>query len=176
MKKTVTFKRIWCVLKNTNRNFGSYHLPRHSAALSYYTIFAFAPLLVVLIALGSLFFSQDLVQATPPDLLTTLEEPRTLLNAEALDKLREGYAALGPAGDGLYDAAILAMRVSLSDALSMVFFVGFVCTAIGLVVSLFIPESGALRSTWDEPDDTPTTAAAVRANPNPPRAEGEPAG
>ena len=120
--------------------------------------------------------SQDLVQATPPDLLTTLEEPRTLLNAEALDKLREGYAALGPAGDGLYDAAILAMRVSLSDALSMVFFVGFVCTAIGLVVSLFIPESGALRSTWDEPDDTPATAAAVRANPNPPRAEGEPAG
>jgi EmrB/QacA subfamily drug resistance transporter len=119
--------------------------------------------------------SDQLIASTPPDLLVTLEEPRTLLNAEALDKLRDGYAALGPAGDGLYDAAILAMRVSLADALSLVFVVGFVCTAIGLVVSLFIPESGALRDTWEEPDEaaaaTPPTTGGRPQHP-----EGEPAG
>ena len=119
--------------------------------------------------------SDEVVRATPPDLLTTLEEPRTLLNPEALDRLREGYAALGPAGDGLYDAAILAMRVSLADALAVVFFVGFLCTSIGLLVSLFIPESPALRSTWDEPEEEAATSspgAGGRAQ----RAEGESAG
>jgi hypothetical protein len=113
----------------------------------------------------------DLINATPADLLVTLEEPRTLLNAEALDKLRDGYAALGPAGDGLYDAAILAMRVSLADSLSLVFFIAFLCTGVGLIVSLFIPESGALRSTWDEPEDVPGAG-----HPTPPRPESEPAG
>src|SRR5690606_34750235 len=119
--------------------------------------------------------SQELVQATPPDLLETLEEPRTLLNPDALDRLREGYAALGPAGDGLYDAAIFAMRVSLAEALSVVFFVGFVCTALGLLVSLFIPESGKLRRTWDEPEDLDVTPAGARPRPQQ-RTEGEPAG
>jgi EmrB/QacA subfamily drug resistance transporter len=107
--------------------------------------------------------SQQLVQATPPDLLVTLEEPRTLLNADALEKLRDGYAALGPAGDGLYDAAILAMRVSLADALAVVFLIAFVCTSVGFVVSLFIPESGALRSTWDEPDEAQTPSMPIGA-------------
>ena len=120
--------------------------------------------------------SDQLVASTPPDLLVTLEEPRTLLNAEALDKLREGYAALGGAGDGLYDAAILAMRVSLADALSVVFLVGFVCTSIGLFVSLFIPESGALRSTWDDPEEDTQAAPGGQAATRPQRAEGEPAG
>jgi EmrB/QacA subfamily drug resistance transporter len=138
--------------------------------------------------------SDQLVASTPPDLLETLEEPRTLLSPEALDKLRDGYAALGPAGDGLYDAAILAMRLSLADALSVVFVVGFVCTAIGLVVSLFIPESGALRDTWDEPGEPAAPPAAVHGSrlqrpdgevagsppgkpaARPQQAEGEPAG
>ena len=121
--------------------------------------------------------STQLVEATPPDLLTTLEEPRTLLNPESLDKLRDGYAALGPAGDGLYEAAIMAMRVSLSDALSVVFIVGFVCTSIGLFVSLFIPESGALRQTWDDPDElqAPSPTSGLPGAAAGQRAEGEPA-
>ena len=119
--------------------------------------------------------STRLVQATPPDLLATLEEPRTLLNPDALDKLRDGYAALGPAGDGLYDAAILAMRVSLSDALAIVFFIAFLCTSVGFFVSLFIPESGALRSTWDEPDEAAAPGTG-RPPASPQQAKGEPAG
>jgi EmrB/QacA subfamily drug resistance transporter len=118
--------------------------------------------------------SDQLVQATPPDLLRTLEEPRTLLNPQALDKLRDGYAALGSAGDGLYDAALLAMRVSLAEALAVVFFIAFICTSVGFVVSLFIPESGALRSTWDEPEDIAATGAARTPTPAS-QAEGEPA-
>jgi hypothetical protein len=118
--------------------------------------------------------SDELVRNTPPHLLSTLEEPRTLLNPEALERLRDGYASLGAAGEGLYDAAVLAMRLSLADALSLVFLVGFICTSIGLFVSLFIPESGALRSTWEEPEmaTSPQTGSSGRQQ----HAEGEPAG
>lgn len=115
----------------------------------------------------------DIIAATPPNLLETLEEPRTLLNPDALAELQEGYAAMGPAGDGLYEAALLAMRLSLADALSMVFFIAFLCTSIGVIVSLFIPESGALRRTWDEPEDLQGSGA--RETKPAPRPEGEPA-
>jgi membrane protein len=62
MRNKISWKNTWRVLKRTVKQFGTYNLPRHSAALSYYTIFSFAPLLVVLIAIGSFFFSPDIVQ------------------------------------------------------------------------------------------------------------------
>lgn len=62
MRKKVSWKKIWSVLKKSATHFGMYRLPRHSASLSYYTIFSFAPLLVVLIATGSLLFSPEMVQ------------------------------------------------------------------------------------------------------------------
>ena len=62
MNKRITGRQVWKVIKTTIKNFGSYHLPRHSAALSYYTLFSFAPLLVVLLSVAGLFLSQDMVQ------------------------------------------------------------------------------------------------------------------
>jgi MFS family permease len=114
--------------------------------------------------------SSDIVQATPPSLLPTLQEPRTLLNEEALLKLETGYAALGPAGEGFYDTALTAMRLSLADAISVVFFFGFIFTSIGLIVSLFMPEAGALRTTWSE-----EVTERAKAAPDT-QLEGEPAG
>jgi MFS family permease len=114
--------------------------------------------------------SADIVQATPPSLLDTLQEPRTLLNEESLLKLENGYAALGPAGDGFYEAALSAMRLSLADAISVVFFFGFVFTSIGLIVSLFMPEAGALRTSWSE--ETPERVKTGADS----QLEGEPVG
>jgi len=115
---------------------------------------------------------QDIIQATPPQLLDTLQEPRTLLNEEALLRLENGYAALGPAGDGFYETALTAMRFSLADAISVVFFFGFIFTSIGLIVSLFMPEAGALRTTWSE--ETPERAKAAAGADS--QLGGEPAG
>jgi membrane protein len=99
MKKPFNIKGVWEVLKNTFRNFGSYHLPRHSAALSYYTIFSFAPLLVVLIAVAGLFFGQELVtgrvNATLADFLgssTARELEQVVAKASLQDK--DSWAAI----------------------------------------------------------------------------------
>lgn len=120
--------------------------------------------------------SPELIAATPPDILETLQEPRTLLSPEALETLEAGYAEMGPAGVGLYDIAVEAMRVSLSDALTIVFMVGFVIMAFGFVISLFIPESGKLRSTWDEPEEpgqSEEPGAPTPADPSEPPQNGQ---
>jgi hypothetical protein len=62
------------------------------------------------------------------------------------------------------------MRLSLADAISVVFFFGFVFTSIGLIVSLFMPEAGALRTSWSEESRERAKAGADS------HLEGEPAG
>ena len=67
--------------------------------------------------------SPDIIAQTPQPLLKTLEEPRTLLSPEALDRLRQGFEGIGPTGLDVYNRAVEAMRVSLADAIAVVFFV-----------------------------------------------------
>jgi hypothetical protein len=64
------------------------------------------------------------------------------------------------------------MRFSLADAISVVFFFGFIFTSIGLIVSLFMPEAGTLRTSWSE--DTPERAKAAAGADS--QLGGEPAG
>jgi MFS family permease len=115
----------------------------------------------------------DLIAQTPPGLLSTLEEPRTLLNPDSLDRLEAGFNAVGPQGAELYSRAVDAMRIALSDALGLVFLVSLVVTAIAFAASFFMPEpSRPLRRSWAEPEEgrRPATAAS-ESN----RLEGEPA-
>ncbi len=55
-------KDLWAVLKNTGKGFGENSVPKLSAALSYYTLFSLSPMLVVLMGVANLFFSQEIVQ------------------------------------------------------------------------------------------------------------------
>jgi len=97
---------------------------------------------------------QDIIERTPPDLLQTLEEPQTLLNPSALDRLEAGFASLGPAGADLFERSVQAMRIALADALGIVFLVGVFVTGIGLAISLFVPEpTGGLRRSWSQEPD-----------------------
>lgn len=57
-KKKVTFKSLWTILKNTVQGFSDDKVTRLSAALSYVTIFSFAPFILVIINIGA-FFAQD---------------------------------------------------------------------------------------------------------------------
>ena len=57
-KKKITLKSLWTILKNTVQGFSDDKVTRLSAALSYVTIFSFAPFILVIINIGA-FFAQD---------------------------------------------------------------------------------------------------------------------
>ena len=58
-KKKTTLKSVWTILKKTAQGFSDDKVTRLSAALSYATIFSFAPFILVIITIGA-FFTQDL--------------------------------------------------------------------------------------------------------------------
>ncbi len=57
-KTKITFKSLWTILKKTVQGFSDDKVTRLSAALSYVTIFSFAPFILVIINIGA-FFAQD---------------------------------------------------------------------------------------------------------------------
>ncbi len=57
-KKKITLKSLWIILKQTVQGFSDDNITRLSAALSYVTIFSFAPFILVIINIGA-FFAQD---------------------------------------------------------------------------------------------------------------------
>jgi membrane protein len=59
MKKKVTPKRIWQVLKKSFRGFADDRITKMSSSLAYYTIFSMAPLLIIIISLSGLFLGRE---------------------------------------------------------------------------------------------------------------------
>lgn len=64
MKKKVSFKGIWEVLKNSFSGFSQDNVTKLSGSLAYYTVFSMGPLMVVIIYLCSLFFRRDAVEGS----------------------------------------------------------------------------------------------------------------
>ncbi len=64
MKKKITIKRIWEVLKNCFKGFSENKIPKLSASLAYYTVFSIGPLLMVVIFLSSFFFGREALEGT----------------------------------------------------------------------------------------------------------------
>jgi membrane protein len=62
MTNRLSIKGIWEVIKLAAKNFGHYSIPKLSGSLAYYTVFSLGPLLVVLIAAGSLVMGHSEVQ------------------------------------------------------------------------------------------------------------------
>lgn len=54
-----TFKNLWSVLKQTFKDFGALSVTRMAAALSYYTVFSLAPMLLVIITICGFFFGRE---------------------------------------------------------------------------------------------------------------------
>jgi membrane protein len=59
MKKKVTLKRMWHVLKKSFQGFSNDRITKMSSSLAYYTIFSMAPLLIIIISLSGLFLGRD---------------------------------------------------------------------------------------------------------------------
>ncbi|MFP5041308.1 YihY/virulence factor BrkB family protein [Parasediminibacterium sp. JCM 36343] len=62
MKKKFSFKTLWQILKNSFSGFSTDNITKLSASLAYYTIFSMGPLLVMIIALCSIFFGREAVE------------------------------------------------------------------------------------------------------------------
>lgn len=56
------FATTWKLLKDTFKAFSEDKVPKLSAALSYYTIFSIAPMLTLIIGLGSIFFGREAIR------------------------------------------------------------------------------------------------------------------
>ncbi|MEO6819875.1 MAG: YihY/virulence factor BrkB family protein [Ginsengibacter sp.] len=64
MKKKVTLKGLWKVLKCSFKSFGPDKITKKSASLSYYTVFSIGPMLIVIIFAAGLFFGREAVEGT----------------------------------------------------------------------------------------------------------------
>lgn len=62
MRKKLSFKGLWKVLKKSGKGFGNDGIMKKSASLAFYTIFSLGPLMFVIIFLASLFFKQEAVE------------------------------------------------------------------------------------------------------------------
>ena len=62
MKKKITFKGLWKVLKNSFSGFAEDKITKKSASLAYYTVFSIGPLVIVAIFLASFFLEREAVE------------------------------------------------------------------------------------------------------------------
>ena len=62
MKKKISFKGIWQVLKESFTGFGQDNVTKLSGSLAYYTVFSLGPLLVVIISLCGIFLGREAVE------------------------------------------------------------------------------------------------------------------
>ncbi len=62
MKKKVTFKGIWEVLKNSFSGFSEDKVTKLSGSLAYYTVFSMGPLLIVIISLCGIFLGREAIE------------------------------------------------------------------------------------------------------------------
>lgn len=79
-------------------------------------------------------------QMLPPDRLEALQNPQLLLSPDAMARLQEQFAALGPQGQELSRQLIETIRLSMANAISGLFIIGAVIMALAFIATLFIEE------------------------------------
>lgn len=62
MKKKISIKGVWEILKNSFSGFGQDNVTKLAGSLAYYTVFSMGPLLVVIISLCGIFLGRDAVE------------------------------------------------------------------------------------------------------------------
>lgn len=77
-------RRWWTMLKDTAAAWSEDNVPRHGAALAYYTVFSIVPFLVVVIAIIGLIFGREATEGYILDQIANLIGPQS---AEALKEM-----------------------------------------------------------------------------------------
>jgi membrane protein len=117
-------KNSWVLLKETFREWNSDNAPRLGAALSYYTIFSLAPVVIVVIAVAGMFLGHDAAQGKIAAQLTSL------FGREAAEFVQTAVIKVNRQGSGLVASAI-----------------GLVILVVG-ATGVMIELQGALNVVW----------------------------
>ena len=81
----------------------------------------------------------DVTDAATPQLIEQLHEPDVILSTHGRANLEEGFQELD-GGQPLFDSALAAIERSLTDAVTDVFFIGFVVAVVAFALSVLVPE------------------------------------
>src|SRR5689334_6849402 len=85
-------KNIWTSLKKSGSDIGTYNVTKLSAALAYYTVFALAPMLIVVTSIVSFFYGKEASQGQIYGQIKTLVGADAAAQIQAIIK----NAALSP--------------------------------------------------------------------------------
>jgi membrane protein len=92
MTLKLKLKNIWTSLKKSGSDIGTYNITKLSAALAYYTVFALAPMLIVLTSVISFFYGREATEGQ------VYGQIKTLVGADAAAQIQQiiKNAALSP--------------------------------------------------------------------------------
>ena len=96
----MTVRDIWAIVKEAGSEFLADRVPRLGAALAFYTTFALAPLLVIVVAIAGLVFGREAAEGR------LLGEMRSLVGKEGGDALQAMVAAAGRHGAGIVASVV----------------------------------------------------------------------
>jgi membrane protein len=92
MALKLNFKHIWTALKQSGSDIGNYNITKLSAALAYYTVFALAPMIIVLTSVISFFYGRDATEGQ------VYGQIKSVVGSDAAAQIQEiiKHAALSP--------------------------------------------------------------------------------
>jgi EmrB/QacA subfamily drug resistance transporter len=96
-------------------------------------------------------------ESAAPALVEDLEQPEIVLSDHGRAALEKRFLELED-GQSLFDSALLAVERSLTDAVTDVFFIGFLVAVVAFFLSALVPERPQ-HGAWAE-DTAPATAPA----------------
>ena len=108
----MTVREIWAIVKDAGTESMADRVPRLGAALAFYTTFALAPLLVIVVAIAGLIFGREAAEGR------LLGEMRSLVGNEGGDALQAMVAAAGRPGAGIF-ASLVGAFVLLFGAIGL---------------------------------------------------------
>ena len=91
---------LWTILKDSFNGFINDNAMRLSASLSYYTLFSLAPMLLIIIALGGIFFGRDAVQGQ------VYGQINGLIGSEAAKQIQDILKNAQKSGQSVWAAAV----------------------------------------------------------------------
>ncbi len=119
----MTIQGMWALVKEAGSESLADRVPRLGAALAFYTTFALAPLLVIVVAIAGLIFGRKAAEGR------LLGEMRSLVGNEGADALQSLVAAAGQPGAGTLASIVgglillfgaVGLFVELQDALNTI--------------------------------------------------------
>lgn len=127
---------------------------------------------------------ESVKQAIPPEQLNALRNPQVLLSPAATARIHETFVGLGQQGDTLFTQFTLAIRQSLSTAVTTIFLAAMVAMILAFVSCIFLREIPLRKSNtekagsvadeaivsadaWGAPAEPELAAATGRTGPAP---------